>query len=60
MVLCEPYLTNEDETLLPSPWVKWSYQPARAEYVPAAFMRAYANALQPPAGPVFLSIPLDD
>jgi DNA-binding CsgD family transcriptional regulator len=32
----------------------------RAEDVPAAFMRAYAVALQPPAGPVFLSIPLDD
>src|ERR1700736_3471733 len=60
MVLCEPYLTNKDETLLPLPWVKWAYQPARAEDVPAAFMRAYAVALQPPAGPVFLSIPLDD
>jgi benzoylformate decarboxylase len=60
MVLCEPYLTNRDENLLPLPWVKWAYQPARAEDVPAAFMRAYAVALQPPAGPVFLSIPLDD
>jgi benzoylformate decarboxylase len=60
MVLCEPYLTNKDETLLPKPWVKWAYQPARAEDVPAAFMRAYAVAMQPPAGPVFLSIPLDD
>ena len=45
MVLCEPYLTNNDETLLPLPWVKWAYQPARAEDVPAAFMRAYAVAL---------------
>ena len=45
---------------LPQPWVKWAYEPERAEDVPAAFMRAYAMALQPPAGPVFLSIPLDD
>jgi len=60
MVLCEPYLTNPEETVLPRPWVKWAYQPARAEDVPAAFMRAYAVAVQPPAGPVFLSIPLDD
>jgi benzoylformate decarboxylase len=60
MVITEPYLANRDETLLPKPWVKWAYQPARAEDVPAAFMRAYAIALQPPAGPVFLSIPLDD
>jgi benzoylformate decarboxylase len=60
MVSCDPYLTNKDATLLPLPWVKWAYEPARAEDVPAAFMRAYAMALQPPAGPVYLSIPLDD
>jgi benzoylformate decarboxylase len=60
MVITEPYLANRDETMLPRPWVKWAYQPVRAEDVPAAFMRAYAIALQPPAGPVFLSIPLDD
>jgi len=60
MLLCDPYLCNRDETLLPQPWVKWAYQPARAEDVPAAFMRAYVVATQPPAGPVFLSIPLDD
>lgn len=60
MVLCEPYLTNTSESLLPLPWVKWAYQPARAEDVPAAFMRAYTVAVQPPGGPVYLSIPLDD
>jgi benzoylformate decarboxylase len=60
MVLCEPYLTNPNENLLPLPWVKWAYEPKRAEDVPAAFMRAYTVALQPPAGPVYLSIPLDD
>lgn len=60
MVLCDPYLTNPNETLLPLPWVKWAYEPKRAEDVPAAFMRAYTVALQPPAGPVYLSIPLDD
>ena len=30
MLLCEPYLANPDETLLPQPWVKWAYEPARA------------------------------
>ncbi|KKY67737.1 benzoylformate decarboxylase [Morganella morganii] len=60
MLLMEPWLTNIKPETLPEPWVKWSYQPVRAEDVPAAFMRAYAMALQPPAGPVFLSIPLDD
>jgi benzoylformate decarboxylase len=60
MVITEPYLASRDATTLPKPWVKWAYQTARAEEVPAAFMRAYATALQPPAGPVFLTIPLDD
>ena len=60
MLLLEPWLTNVDATVLPRPWVKWSYQPARAEDVPASFMRAIATAMQPPAGPVFLSLPLDD
>jgi benzoylformate decarboxylase len=60
MVLLEPYLTNVDATTMPRPWVKWAYEPARAQDVPAAFMRAIATALQPPAGPVFLSLPLDD
>jgi len=60
MLVGDVYLTNVDGTTLPKPWVKWSYQPVRAEDVPAAIMRAYAVALQPPAGPVFISVPLDD
>jgi benzoylformate decarboxylase len=60
MLLCEPMLANRDETTLPRPWVKWAYQPARAQDVPGAIMRAYTVAMQPPAGPVYVSIPLDD
>jgi len=60
MLLMEPWLTNLDPTMLPRPWVKWAYEPVRAQDVPAAFMRAIATALQPPSGPVFLSLPLDD
>jgi benzoylformate decarboxylase len=60
MLLGDPFLTNRDETMLPRPYVKWSYQPARAQDVPGAIMRAYAMAMQPPAGPVYVSIPLDD
>jgi len=60
MIICDPLLTNRDETMLPKPYVKWSYEPKRAEDVPRAIMRAYALALQPPAGPVYVSIPLDD
>ncbi len=60
MMLLEPWLTNLDATELPKPYVKWSCETARAEDAPAAIMRAYAAALQPPGGPVFLSIPMDD
>jgi benzoylformate decarboxylase len=60
MVLGDAYLTNRDETMLPRPWVKWAYQPVRAQDVPGAIMRAYVTAVQPPAGPVYVSIPLDD
>ncbi|GAB6035544.1 benzoylformate decarboxylase [Fundidesulfovibrio butyratiphilus] len=60
MLLCEPFLTNFDAVNMPRPWVKWSYEPQRAQDVPGAFMRAYAMAVQQPTGPVFLSLPLDD
>ena len=60
MLLMEPWLTNVEATMLPRPWVKWAYEPMRAEDIPAVFMRAVATALQPPAGPVFLSLPLGD
>jgi benzoylformate decarboxylase len=60
MLLLEPLLTNKSPQLQAAPWVKWSYEPARAEDVPAAFLRAYAAAIQAPAGPVYLSLPMDD
>jgi len=60
MLIHEPYLTNKNPYKQAEPWVKWSYEPARAEDVPAAFLRAYITAIQAPAGPVYLSLPMDD
>ncbi|ROT33141.1 benzoylformate decarboxylase [Micromonospora sp. HM5-17] len=60
MSLFEPMLTNLRPTLLPEPYVKWSHEPLRAQDIPDAFLRAHATAVQPPAGPVYLSLPLDD
>ncbi len=42
------------------PYVKWSNEPVRAGDVPAAIERAYHTAMQPPQGPAFVSIPMDD
>jgi len=60
MLIGEPMLSNRDAEMMPRPWVKWAYQPVRAKDVPAALVRAIAIATMPPAGPVYLSIPLDD
>ena len=60
LMIGDPYLGNREATTFPKPWVKWSYEVARAQDVPEAFMRAYVIALEPPAGPVYVSIPLDD
>src|SRR5215469_11510199 len=56
----EPFLFAERATEFPRPYVKWSCEPARAEDVPAAIARAYYTAMQPPRGPTFVSIPVDD
>ena len=58
-LLAEPFLVSR-ATEVVKPYVKWSYEPLRAEDVPAAIARAYYLASQAPMGPVFLSIPMDD
>ncbi|MDT5058064.1 MAG: benzoylformate decarboxylase [Mycobacterium sp.] len=56
----EPLLANPDPTTLPRPAVKWAFEPPRAQDVPAALARAVRYAALPPAGPVFVSLPMDD
>ncbi len=58
-VLAEPFLVSRAVDVV-RPYVKWAYEPLRAEDVPAAIARGYYLAMQPPMGPVFLSIPMDD
>jgi benzoylformate decarboxylase len=56
----QPFLYAERATEFPRPYVKFSIEPARAEDVPAAIARAYYVAMQPPCGPTFVSVPIDD
>jgi len=56
----QPFLYAERAPEFPRPYVKFSVEPARAEDVPAAIARAYHAAMQPPCGPTFVSVPIDD
>jgi benzoylformate decarboxylase len=53
-------LTNVRAAEVPHPYVKWSFEPPRAQDVPAALARATYLASLPPAGPAFVSLPMDD
>jgi benzoylformate decarboxylase len=56
----EPFLYAERATEFPRPFVKWASEPARAQDVPLAIARAYYEAMTPPHGPAFVSVPVDD
>jgi benzoylformate decarboxylase len=56
----QAFLYAERASEFPRPYVKFSVEPARPEDVPAAIARAYYVAMQPPCGPAFVSVPIDD
>src|SRR5271154_2685233 len=58
-VPAEPFLVSKAVEVV-RPYVKWACEPVRAEDGPAASARGYYLAMQPPMGPVFISIPMDD
>ena len=51
---------NRAAIRVPDPFVKFTYEPARAEDVPLAIAHAIHLAMLPPMGPVMVSIPMDD
>jgi len=53
-------LTNRDAIRVVHPFVKWSFEPPRAEEVPLALAHAIRKATLPPRGPAFVSVPMDD
>jgi benzoylformate decarboxylase len=60
LITLQATLTNRDAVEVPKPYVKWSYEPPRPEDVPFALAQAIHHAALPPAGPSFVSIPMDD
>jgi benzoylformate decarboxylase len=56
----QAFLYAERASEFPRPYVKFSIEPARPQDVPAAIARAYYVAMQPPCGPTFVSVPIDD
>ncbi|MFG2549726.1 thiamine pyrophosphate-binding protein [Streptomyces sp. NPDC048581] len=54
----DPMLSG-DLTALAAPAVKATYDVQHARDLPLALRRAFALAVRPPAGPVFLSVPMD-
>jgi benzoylformate decarboxylase len=53
-------LTNKDATRVVHPFVKWSFEPPRAQDVPLALARAIHTVSLAPKGPAFVSLPMDD
>jgi len=60
LITMQANLTNRDAVEVPKPFVKWSNEPPRAADVPLALATAIHHATLPPAGPAFVSIPMDD
>ncbi|KAA0940135.1 thiamine pyrophosphate-binding protein, partial [Streptomyces apricus] len=54
----DPMLSG-DLVALAAPAVKAAYDVQHARDLPLALRRAFALAVRPPAGPVFLSVPMD-
>jgi benzoylformate decarboxylase len=60
MVGLNAVLGEPDLVRVPEPQVKWACEPATAQDVPRALSEAVHRATLPPAGPVFVSLPMDD
>ena len=58
LVIQEPILTA-DLVDMARPFTKWAHEVHFAEELPIALQRAFKEALTPPQGPVFLSLPVD-
>ncbi len=60
MLLLEPYLTNKEPTEIARPYVKWAYEPARAEGRAGGLDACLRHGRAGTGRPGLLSIPMDD
>jgi benzoylformate decarboxylase len=60
LITMQANLTNRDAVEVPKPYVKYSHEPPRPADVPFALAQAIHHASLAPAGPAFVSIPMDD
>ena len=58
LLIQEPPLSGE-MVRMAGPVTKWSTEVHNAADIPVTIQRAFKTALQPPAGPVFISLPYD-
>src|ERR671932_1393486 len=58
LLIQEPILTA-DLVGMARPFTKWAYEVRSADELPSVLQRAFKEALAPPSGPVFLSLPAD-
>lgn len=56
--VCDPLLYG-DLVRISRPVVKWSEEIANIHQLPILLRRAFQDAIAPPSGPVFLSLPMD-
>ena len=58
LLLQEPHLAG-DLVGMASPFTKWGTEIVHTSDIPIAIQRAFKVAMQPPTGPVFVSLPMD-
>ena len=58
LIIHDPILTADLDEMA-RPFTKWAYEVRFVEELPTVMQRAFKEAMTPPTGPVFVSLPMD-